>query len=331
MPELLLVNPPRQEVRGQRVVQLHAERRRPRSKALQRVLGAADAGLRLLELLGQDRAEGRKLLALQIRGDIHQPLGNGVDRGRRDGGVRPSQLDADKRTAVTAAAVTAWANVQMPQERERRIVEGDDVELDLAAGGELRRGRQPREPETTANRVAHRAALRGEGGLAGKRERPPCLVHLQAIGARTVLALHPESRKHGGVPRGPRAEIEALRAHRLGQYDVRAQEVDRGRADQFRRPRWPRVLVRPLLPGQVDPDVRSRGVDGLEPEGRKYTPHVSLARLRESSSRQVADYLAVRAPFRSSPFKVSRFVLFSSRASVGGGPYVVEAAYPLAA
>jgi 2'-5' RNA ligase len=28
---------------------------------------------------------------------------------------------------------------------------------------------------------------------------------------------------------------------------------------------------------------------------------------------------------------VSRFVLFSSRASIGGGPYVVEAAYPLAA
>jgi 2'-5' RNA ligase len=27
---------------------------------------------------------------------------------------------------------------------------------------------------------------------------------------------------------------------------------------------------------------------------------------------------------------VSRFVLFSSRASVGGGPYVVEADYPLA-
>jgi 2'-5' RNA ligase len=28
---------------------------------------------------------------------------------------------------------------------------------------------------------------------------------------------------------------------------------------------------------------------------------------------------------------VSRFVLFSSRASVGGGPYVIEAAYPLEA
>ena len=68
---------------------------------------------------------------------------------------------------------------------------------------------------------------------------------------------------------------------------------------------------------------------GIEPEGRKYIPHVTLARLRKSSSRQVADYLALRAPFRSAPFNVSRFVLFSSRASIGGGPYVVEAAYPL--
>jgi 2'-5' RNA ligase len=70
---------------------------------------------------------------------------------------------------------------------------------------------------------------------------------------------------------------------------------------------------------------------GLEPEGRKYRPHVTLARLRESSSRQVADYLTARAHYRSSSFDVSRFVLFSSRSSVGGGPYVVEAAYPLAA
>jgi 2'-5' RNA ligase len=60
-------------------------------------------------------------------------------------------------------------------------------------------------------------------------------------------------------------------------------------------------------------------------------PHVTLARLRDSSSRDVAEYLATRASFRSSPFPVSRFVLFSARDSVGGGPYVVEAAYPLAA
>jgi RNA 2',3'-cyclic 3'-phosphodiesterase len=68
---------------------------------------------------------------------------------------------------------------------------------------------------------------------------------------------------------------------------------------------------------------------GLQPE-RKYKPHVTLARLRDTSSRQVADFLSLRQPFRLPPFPVSRFVLYSSRNSVGGGPYVVEAEYPLA-
>ncbi len=68
---------------------------------------------------------------------------------------------------------------------------------------------------------------------------------------------------------------------------------------------------------------------GLPPETRKYTPHVTLARLRDVSTHRVADYLSSRSPYRSPPFQVSRFVLFSSKASVGGGPYVVEAAYPL--
>jgi 2'-5' RNA ligase len=69
---------------------------------------------------------------------------------------------------------------------------------------------------------------------------------------------------------------------------------------------------------------------GLEPEGRKFTPHVTLARLRDSSSRDVADYLSTRGPVFGSSFRASRFVLFSSRASTGGGPYLVEAAYPFA-
>jgi RNA 2',3'-cyclic 3'-phosphodiesterase len=87
--------------------------------------------------------------------------------------------------------------------------------------------------------------------------------------------------------------------------------------------------VRPLIDLQADHERLMQRV-GLEPE-RKYKPHVTLARLRDASSRQVADYLASRQPFRSVPFPVSRFVLFSSRASVGGGPYIVEAEYPLAA
>jgi RNA 2',3'-cyclic 3'-phosphodiesterase len=98
--------------------------------------------------------------------------------------------------------------------------------------------------------------------------------------------------------------------------------------------RKPRAVVANVSPVQALLDVQAEQERlmqriGLEPEGRKYTPHVTLARLRESSSRDVAEYLAARGFFRTSPFKVLRFVLFSSRASVGGGPYVVEASYPL--
>jgi len=98
--------------------------------------------------------------------------------------------------------------------------------------------------------------------------------------------------------------------------------------------RKPRAVIATLGPVQALMELQAEHERlmqrvGLEPEGRKYIPHVTLARLRESSSRQVADYLALRAPFRSPPFMVSRFVLFSSRMSAGGGPYVVEAAYPL--
>jgi 2'-5' RNA ligase len=70
---------------------------------------------------------------------------------------------------------------------------------------------------------------------------------------------------------------------------------------------------------------------GLDPEGRKFTPHVTLARLHDASSQDVADYLSVRGYFPSRTFMASRFVLFSSRASTGGGPYVVEDSYALSA
>jgi 2'-5' RNA ligase len=68
---------------------------------------------------------------------------------------------------------------------------------------------------------------------------------------------------------------------------------------------------------------------GLPPEGRRYTPHVTLARLRNSRDRDIAEYLTARGGFLAGPFTARRFVLFSSRDSIGGGPYIVEQAYPL--
>jgi len=100
-----------------------------------------------------------------------------------------------------------------------------------------------------------------------------------------------------------------------------------------RKPRAVVVAVEPIQPLLELQSELERLMQrlGLEPEGRKFIPHVTLARLRESSSRDVAEYLSTRGPVFGASFRVSRFVLFSSRSSVGGGPYVIEADYPLAA
>ena len=68
---------------------------------------------------------------------------------------------------------------------------------------------------------------------------------------------------------------------------------------------------------------------GLPPEGRNFKPHVTLARLRGARADAVAAYLERQGGIVPEPFTVSRFVLYSSRASKGGGPYIVEAAYDL--
>jgi len=70
---------------------------------------------------------------------------------------------------------------------------------------------------------------------------------------------------------------------------------------------------------------------GLPPEGRKFVPHVTLARLRGTAAEDMARFIAEAARFEPLTFVPARFVLFSSRDSVGGGPYLVEQSYPLAA
>jgi RNA 2',3'-cyclic 3'-phosphodiesterase len=70
---------------------------------------------------------------------------------------------------------------------------------------------------------------------------------------------------------------------------------------------------------------------GIAPEARRFIPHVSLARLKGTSSVELAEFMHQAGHFAPLEFTVGRFVLFSSKASVGGGPYLVEQSYPLAA
>jgi RNA 2',3'-cyclic 3'-phosphodiesterase len=68
---------------------------------------------------------------------------------------------------------------------------------------------------------------------------------------------------------------------------------------------------------------------GLAPETRRYTPHITLARLRGVSAGEVASWLSANASaFAGEVFEPDGFALFSSRASTGGGPYICERFYP---
>jgi 2'-5' RNA ligase len=134
----------------------------------------------------------------------------------------------------------------------------------------------------------------------------------------------------------------------IGDIDARAaQDIDETLSD-IRRPKapvrfeglsWfggdkPRAIVakvkadRALMDLQAEQERRLRRI-GVEPETRKYTPHVTLARLRGVGQAAVASYLASRGVLLAESFTAERFVLYSARDGSGGGPYVVEAAYPL--
>lgn len=56
---------------------------------------------------------------------------------------------------------------------------------------------------------------------------------------------------------------------------------------------------------------------------------MTLARLKSSRVDDVVHYLSGRGDFQTMPFRVGRFVLLSSKESVGGGPYLTEEVFPL--
>jgi 2'-5' RNA ligase len=69
---------------------------------------------------------------------------------------------------------------------------------------------------------------------------------------------------------------------------------------------------------------------GLEPEGRKFSPHVTLARLRDAPASRISSFVAGHNLFRAGPIEVDGFVLYSSFLSHSGPIYRPERFYPLA-
>jgi 2'-5' RNA ligase len=132
----------------------------------------------------------------------------------------------------------------------------------------------------------------------------------------------------GDIPEDVAADVDAA----LAAVPVRPFEIELEGVGEFggRKPHAVWAGVKPSdalrqLQARHESAVRRAG---LLPETRKYTPHVTLARLRGIEAPDVYRFIEANNLFATPKFEVTRAVLFSSRAGTGGGPYLPERYYP---
>ena len=80
------------------------------------------------------------------------------------------------------------------------------------------------------------------------------------------------------------------------------------------------------LHGRIENRLRHLGID---PEGRKFAPHVTLARLKGASLHRLRDYLAFQDGFATEAMPISGFRLYSSTLGAKAAIHNIEADYPL--
>ncbi len=133
-------------------------------------------------------------------------------------------------------------------------------------------------------------------------------------------------------------EVDEVRAEdiddALGEIREPAFEMALSRMDTFGRGHmvhtlWAGVRAGPEL-GHLQGKVERALVRaGLPPEQRKFTPHVTLARIKKTPGNKLADWLAAHGGLQTPPFPVNRFALYRSHQGHNGPHYEIVADYGL--
>jgi RNA 2',3'-cyclic 3'-phosphodiesterase len=130
----------------------------------------------------------------------------------------------------------------------------------------------------------------------------------------------------GEVDEGTAGDIDSA----LAQIKARRFEVVLAGVGQFgERSLWVGVEKNPALFHLRDKVESALVRLGLPPEGRRYAPHVTLARLKGTSGERLQAYLSEHALFRLAPFAVARFSLVASYLTKSGAIYEDQADYAL--
>lgn len=166
----------------------------------------------------------------------------------------------------------------------------------------------------------------------------PIVQHLSLLaggvpGARwqRLDQLHLTLRFIGDVDGGVAVDVgEALATVRSAGFDLQLDGV--GHFGERRRVRalWVGVAPNPALVALQAKIERALVDAGLPPEGRKFKPHVTVARMGQSTHGRVAQFLSDHALFGTAPWQVTAFHLYSSQLSANGSLYRIEDSYDLA-
>lgn len=149
--------------------------------------------------------------------------------------------------------------------------------------------------------------------------------------------LHITLRFIGEVAEDRAHDIAAALDHiHTGSFPVTVSGTGRfGSADRTRA-LWAGVERTDALAALHDKIDRALINIGLEPEGRRYTPHVTLARFgaardrsRDASAGRILQWLEAQGGFFAMPFEAREFVLYESHLGRKGADYVPLAAFPL--
>lgn len=125
---------------------------------------------------------------------------------------------------------------------------------------------------------------------------------------------------------GIRAPAFSLQLHGVGQFGTGKQT----RAHAL----WAGTRANPALEHlqrKVDTAIRRAGTpaDASNGSGHKFTPHVTLARMRHPEPGKVVEWLTHNALYTSAEFAVAAFHLYSSRLTSDGSIYRIEQSYEL--
>jgi 2'-5' RNA ligase len=156
------------------------------------------------------------------------------------------------------------------------------------------------------------------GGLEGAWWMPPETYHLTL-------------RFIGDADRHEAADLDAA----LAEIAFPGFDLSLAGIDFFGTASRPRVLYA-RVDGSLPLNQLARKIDRaarqaeLPREDRAFTPHVTIARLRDVSLVATMAFVQQRALFRAPPFTVDHFTLYESRQGGGGPAYIPLADYPLA-